>query len=144
MKRLFVKFAAVLILLACWSPLVLADEIKLKISKKDCQWLTVHVPADDVRYKPGVDVRGKKVVPADLSSSRTLKLQDQVLLSLDIPLQEFIGAAAAGRLATADVNVGQISIDTKTREVFYNGQSISPDGQGELVAACRKMDKAKR
>lgn len=128
------------------SPLgvVRAEEIQLLISKQDCRWLSVHVPADDVAYKPGVDVRGKAVAPADLSSSTRLQLQDQILLDLNIPLGFFLGRTAAGRLADADVNAGQVSLDTSTGQVSYNGQPLSDQGRRGLAAACRAMDKAKR
>ena len=39
------------------------------ISGQDCQRLVRHVPAPDVAYKPGVDVHGKPVAPADLPGS---------------------------------------------------------------------------
>jgi len=49
------------------------------ISTQDCQRLVRHVPAPDVAYKPGVDVHGKTVAPADLAGSNTIyQLPDHI------------------------------------------------------------------
>lgn len=39
----------------------------ITVSPSACQALTAHTAADDVAYKPGVDVAGNDVAPADLS-----------------------------------------------------------------------------
>jgi hypothetical protein len=122
----------------------LGDQLRLSVNERDCRWLVVHTPDEDVHFKAGVDVRGKSVVPADLPGNRTLTVQDQLLLNLDIPLAMFLGRSAAGRLARADVNVGQVSIDTETREVFYNGLPVTPEGQSNLTAACRDVLRDRR
>ncbi len=42
-------------------------DFTLRLSKRECRHLIVnHTPAADVAYKPGVDVRGKPVVSADV------------------------------------------------------------------------------
>jgi hypothetical protein len=117
----------------------LANDVKLLISEQDCRWLVIHVADDSISYKPGVDVRGKPVMPADLPDNSKLDLQDQLLLNLDIPLRTFLGRRQAGRLASAEVNVGQVSIDTDSRDVYYNGQPVSDAGRRDLIDACRGM-----
>ncbi|MEQ8229614.1 MAG: hypothetical protein RIA64_16135 [Rhodospirillales bacterium] len=49
---------------------------KARISKKDCRRVMRHRARADVAYKPGVDVRGKKVTPADLSGGFQMVLPD--------------------------------------------------------------------
>ena len=52
---------------------------KVVISGQDCQRLVRHVPAPDVAYKPGIDVHGKAVAPADLPGGGAgFKLPDHI------------------------------------------------------------------
>jgi hypothetical protein len=57
------------------------------MSSGDCNRFVRHHPSADVEYKPGVDVRGKAVAPADLPGSRRIKLPDSY--EFDITLQVF-------------------------------------------------------
>src|SRR3546814_8619488 len=53
----------------------------LTLSAEDCTRLARHYPADDVTYRPGRDVRGKAVAPADLDPGAGLILPDAVVRS---------------------------------------------------------------
>src|SRR4051812_10791297 len=64
-----------------------------------CRQLVQHVPADDVTYKPGVDVHGKAVVPADLGGGSNITMPDQVDIQIGIDL--------ADRLALRDAKKPQ-------------------------------------
>ncbi|NFV79934.1 hypothetical protein [Magnetospirillum aberrantis] len=46
-----------------------AQPLRIVITKTDCSRLIRHVPAPDVAYKPGVDVHGRAVAPADMPGS---------------------------------------------------------------------------
>ena len=56
--------------LVCFAAIFTADVAnagpKVTMTKRDCQRLVRHQARDDVAFKPGVDVRGKKVKSADL------------------------------------------------------------------------------
>ena len=41
----------------------------ITVAPSACQALTAHTPADDAAYRPGVDVDGNTVAPADLNAS---------------------------------------------------------------------------
>ena len=45
-----------------------AADTKVKVSARDCRKLVQHQARSNVNYKPGVDVRGRKIVGADLSA----------------------------------------------------------------------------
>lgn len=79
-----------------------ADEIR--ITSRDCQRIVRHVADADVAYKPGVDVRGKPVAPADLSDSPKLKLPDVYTFDINIDMGRYLGRpedqAAAASAAT--------------------------------------------
>ena len=46
----------------------------ITVAPSACQALTAHTPADDAAYRPGVDVIGNTVAPADLNASGQLNL----------------------------------------------------------------------
>ncbi|MBF0267636.1 MAG: hypothetical protein HQL44_03480 [Alphaproteobacteria bacterium] len=52
----------------------------VRISRQDCSRLIHHAPSADVAYKPGVDVKGRAVAPADLDGgANNIKLLPEVL-----------------------------------------------------------------
>ena len=50
-----------------------AKDTAIRITKSDCIRIVEHHPSAEVAYQPGVDVRGKKVVPADVEASPDLR-----------------------------------------------------------------------
>src|SRR3546814_5653459 len=66
----------------------------LTLSAEDCTRLARHYPADDVTYRPGRDVRGKAVAPADLDPGAGLILPDAVVIPIEIDLFERYGIPA--------------------------------------------------
>jgi hypothetical protein len=83
-----------------------AEETKVTITKKDCRRLVRHSASADVAYKPGVDVRGRKVTPADAGGRRPLKLPDVFEFNVDVDIRKYLGgpeddAAAASAAVIA-------------------------------------------
>lgn len=57
-----------------------AEEVTVTVTRQDCARLVRHMPSADVAYQPGVDVKGRKVAPADLpGSGADLKILPEVL-----------------------------------------------------------------
>src|SRR3546814_11559138 len=54
-----------LLLALAATPPAAAGEAYLTLSENDCTRLARHYPAGEVAYRPGRDVRGKAVAPAD-------------------------------------------------------------------------------
>jgi hypothetical protein len=100
------------------------------ISERDCRRLERHVPAPDVAYRPGVDVRGRTVAPADLNPSVPI-VPERLALSLGVDLRERLGLPPD---IIADLPLGVIEIDRGT--VLFNGRPIAPDVAAGLAAAC--------
>lgn len=105
------------------------------IATKDCQKIVRHSASADVAYKPGVDVYGRKVAGADLGGGSTLKLPDEIAISLDIDLADKYGISAGG-LATPEANVGKVTY--KAGQVYYNGQRLDSSDEAAIAEACRK------
>jgi hypothetical protein len=105
-------------------------------TEADCRLLERHAPAVDVAYKPGVDVRGKPVVPADASPYGQVATPQQVAIDLSLPLRDLVAEPPA-RLGGAEVQVGQVTVDLATSQLAFNGRPLSDPELAQLVAACR-------
>lgn len=97
-----------------------------------CRQLVPHVARDDVTYRPGVDVHGRPVVPADATGSGAA-LPDEITVDLKIPLAQALGTATPPRVGQSDVNVGKVTVDTASRKVLLNGQPL-PDPAAHAIA----------
>ena len=107
---------------------------KLTVSKKDCAGIVAHAPSADVAYKPGTDVHGRKVTPADLGGGSPLKLPKEITIDIGIDLEEKYGLGAGGDY-TGTANVGKVKV--KNGQITFNGQPLGNQEQQAISAACR-------
>ena len=120
----------------------------LTVRTEDCRALTRHVPAKDVEYKAGVDVRGRKVAPADLDSGYPNMVPDEITLDIGVDLADRLGRRQAREMArppitanrpllpyTGTASIGEVTV--RGNEVFWNDQPLLPQEQAALAAACR-------
>lgn len=140
-------------LLAFLPGAALAQNQALSISVTDCQRIVSHKPSADVEYRPGVDVHGKAVVPADLGGGYGMTLPE----SIDIQ----IGVDLADRLALRDnrnkgkgpdpvrkvmpfagyAPLGTLSV--RGNDLYWNDQRLQPQDEALLASACRQGFDAK-
>jgi len=126
-------FAVLLLLPAA----ALAEErAAVTASEADCRWLVKHVASADVAYKPGVDVRGRKVAPADLNGGGSIDVPREIPISLLIPLRNLPVPVAPTLLNRAEIYAGTVTVDRISGKVLYNGKPVGDAGQAELAAAC--------
>lgn len=102
------------------------------IDPAHCRLLPVHHPAPDVTYKPGVDVHGKPVVPADLSKGQRPPVRFEIPLTLALARQLNLAAPVTGLPETAEV--GRIVVEGG--KVLFNGQPIGRQAEDELAVLC--------
>src|SRR3546814_18830555 len=85
-----------------------------------CTRLARHYPAPpnstgDVAYRPGQDVRGKAVAPADLDpgpgDGSGLILPDAVVIPIEVDLFERYGLPANSATFKGDVVIGAVVVD---------------------------------
>ncbi len=126
------------------APSAAAAETTIRIPRADCARLVEHRSAPDVAYKPGVDVRGKKVAPADLPGrSAAIKAPKQVEIAISFnPLR----GAAGSRFDSSELIVGTVQFDLKTGAATFNGQPLTDPEQAELARKCQRVlrDKKRR
>lgn len=118
--------AALLLIL----PAVTGPATAQTIAERDCRRLERHVPAPDVAYRPGVDVRGRAVPPADLAAQPAI-VPERLTIHLGVDLQRRLGLP---RDLIADLPLGIIEIENGT--ALFNGRPLAPDTAAALAAAC--------
>ncbi len=129
----------------------------VKLSTGDCSKLVQHVPAD-AAYKPGVDVRGKPVVPADLGGGSSITIPDEINIQIGIDLADRLALRDARRIQPTTPGLpgqptpsdpvrkvlpyeGKAAIGTLTikgNDAYWNGERIAPQDEVLLAAACAK------
>lgn len=111
-------------------------QTKYVLSEADCRLLTRHVPAPDVAYQPGVDVRGRDVVPADLGGAQTIRVPETFTIDIDVFLADRLGIPADRKQFVPEANVAVVTVDGD--RVYFNGQPLSNLKQQAIADACRK------
>lgn len=94
-----------------------------------CRTVAKHKPADNVIYQPGVDVRGKAVVPADVNETK-MKMPDVVKVPLTIDLARRV-SSLTGQNVQMETNLGMLDIHMDGR-VMYGDQ----DWTEEVMTLC--------
>lgn len=89
-----------------------------------CHVLDKHVPDDDVTYKPGVDVKGNAVAPADLNGGSDFELPETIKIPLTINLAEEFDIDGEYTEDSLNAPLGMIEV-RMDGAVIYNGQDIS-------------------
>lgn len=106
------------------------------ISEADCRLLSRHVPEPSVEFQPGVDVRGRDVVSADLGGRTPIKAPETFGIDIDVFLAERLGIPPDRKLYAPEANVAEVRVEGE--KVYFDGQLISSPHQQEIADACRK------
>lgn len=114
----------------------------VRVSKQDCARVVRHTPAPDVAYKPGVDVYGRKVAPADLGNPSPIKVPDVISFNLTQSLPGL--STATGNIGSAfgEPVIGKITI--QGNQVYFNGKPLGGIGQAEVIKKCREALSGRR
>jgi hypothetical protein len=122
---------------------------KARITKRDCKRLIRHRARADVAYKPGVDVRGNPVVPADASGRFTIPLPDVFEFHVTKDLTTYLGAdedqlaADKATAIAAEKTVAATKAAVTSAELSLAGaQSIADNTAAAATAAKAAADAA--
>ena len=128
------------------------------VSAAECKKLVAHTPNDDVNYKPGVDVRGNKVAPADLDGGYQMELPESIDLQIGVDLADRLairdankrnaaqagaglptgGAAATRKVLPAEGYAPLGTLSIRGNEAYWNGKLLAGSDQAALTLACRQ------
>ena len=127
--------AAVLVaLLLAGAPAVAQAPVDLTV----CRYLPRHRPAADVEYKPGVDVRGNRVAPADLPGSAGAMPMDRFEIPVTLDFAHRLGFVTPGAsVLPGTTEVGRLTM--QGNRMSFNGQPLSGTNEAELYALCRNV-----
>jgi hypothetical protein len=113
---------------------------RIVITRDLCSQVSVqHQPAPDVAYRPGTDVYGRPVAPADLPGSGTNGAYGDLgsRTSTDLLITPQGRGGLAQRGLTGETFVGRVTVDAAGR-VAINGQPVDPPAQSELQLLCAR------
>jgi hypothetical protein len=114
---------------------------QLYVTRQDCKQLVAHHADASVEYKPGVDVHGKYVAPADLPGQETFKLPDKIEFDLKLNPLAYApsqGNAPSGALSNTNVNLGHVEVDLLSGQAKLNGHALDGEQTRLVTEACRK------
>lgn len=122
---------------------------KARITKRDCKRLIRHQARADVAYKPGVDVRGNPVAPADASGGFTIPLPDVFEFNVTKDLTTYLGddedklAADKAAAIAAEKTVAATNAAVTSAELSLAGaQTIADNATAAATAAQAAADAA--
>jgi hypothetical protein len=132
------KFAPALLMFAAalTMPAAASAQGTIRIERRDCARLIAHRPDADVAFRPGVDVRGNAVAPAELDGGSRPELPDSIPILITIDLQERFGIPADSRLFEPNAYIGIAAFRFADGAITFNGQPLTDPEQAALAAAC--------
>lgn len=123
-------------------PAFAAEDQTVRVTTSDCIRIVEHHPSADVAYRPGVDVRGRKVVPADVDASPDLRNILPQVIEFSVALNPLKGGAA--RFGETSLEVGKIGFDMKSRRATFNGKPLTRSETRRISKKCKeRLDDAK-
>ncbi|MFT5540142.1 MAG: hypothetical protein ACI82H_001668 [Alphaproteobacteria bacterium] len=128
----------ILLTLACCALAAPARAETITVTTADCATLMRHVPSPDVAYKPGVDVHGKKVAPADLPGSNPIAVPKIVNIPITIDLAARYGIPATSNLFKAEAYAGTARVRVSDGRAWFNGKPLSSNDAHALAQLCQK------
>ncbi|MGE0254014.1 MAG: hypothetical protein AB7N54_16425 [Alphaproteobacteria bacterium] len=116
-----------------------AQQRTVSVTAADCARLVKHQPAPDVAYRPGVDVHGRPVAPADLDGGTPIALPERFAIPVTVDMAEKLGIPplGSGALHGGEIAVGTVVVTADGRATF-NGQPLQSDASAALAAACQR------
>lgn len=114
------------------APAPQADAATIQIDEAACRYATRHVPSPDTDYKPGADVNGNAVAPADIGEGARIQFPSRFAIPVTTNLAQRLNLPSGFR---EDAFVGLITVDGG--KLSFNGQPIGDDDDAELAVMCR-------
>ena len=123
-----------------------AEQIILVIPEQ-CQLLPPHIPDDNVNYKPGKDVMGRDVVPADIAGGANAFGLGQNGYSFYMIHDALKGSNAAEKFGLTGSQEGRIilgQITVRDGDVLWNGNSLREADRNSIYMLCNAERRGKK
>ena len=124
------------------------------ITPRHCLLLSEHIPDADVAYKPGIDARGRQVVPADIDKRNYLGLGEggysflmthDALNQVETENNNVNSPNQLTPLQEGKIVLGQVTVIDG--DVLWNGQSLKQQDKNQIYLLCdeeKRRNKSKR
>tara|TARA_R110000787_G_scaffold24318_17_gene69146 strand:- start:822 stop:1241 length:420 start_codon:yes stop_codon:yes gene_type:complete len=110
----------------------------VRVSEADCARFAAHVPSSDVAYKPGVDVHGNKVAPADLGGGVTIAAPKSFEIPITMDLQKRLGIpVSSSQYQTQNFTVGVVKWENG--RATFNGEPLQNEEAAKLSVLCQQQ-----
>lgn len=110
----------------------------IRVDPAACRYATRHQPAADVEYRPGVDVHGKPVAPADLPDDGGIQLPDSIDIAITADIARRLGVPA-NPLYRGEAQIGTVTLQGD--KVLFNGRPLQSGAEVDLIALCRQTQR---
>lgn len=117
--------------------LAVEDVIPVSVTKNECRNIVRHVASSDVKYKPGVDVRGKRVVGASTKGDNAFTFKTPDSIEFDLSISPLNAGVAGGQLGETKASVGKVKYDIMKRQVTVDGKPLGDQESAELAEKCK-------
>ncbi len=116
------------------------------VTPGDCLILNKHVPDADVKFKPDVDVRGNKTVPAEIGNKDVLGLDGKgyTFYMTHDALKDNEIAAARGLSGSEEGKIILGSVTVKNGDILWNGSSLKAADRDRIFMLCEEDRRQKR
>lgn len=104
------------------------------VTSGDCAALVEYQHSADVAYRPGVDVRGRAVVGADLAGTPRIALPDEIVIDVTVLVYQYLGQTPPAGLGDTRTTVGRLVFSDG--KLTFNGQTLSDPASDAVAAAC--------
>ncbi len=111
------------------------DPAYLAVDRGVCARMVEHVPDADVTFRPGVDVHGRPVAPADLAPPLVAP-PPVIWIPLDVDLRRRFGIPPDRRFFEGKAYIGTVRVEGD--RVTYDGQDLTDPQAQALAEACRR------
>ena len=98
-----------------------------------CQFFSTYVPADDVDYKPGVDVDGHSVPEADVENEY-FKKPDGISFNITLDAAKYMGITVPNDAVEVNGTIGTVMYQSGA--FTFNGQPLSKDSESSMKSLC--------
>ncbi len=129
----------------CFAILIIysAGAQTVTVMAADCTRLVTYTPSNDVTYRPGVDVYGRKVAPADLNGGLQINMPTEFSIPITVDLQKSLGLPVdPNKFQTRNFTVGTVKF--KNGRACFNDQPLQSEEAAKLSGLCQKQMTTKR
>ena len=112
-----------------------SDPPTIRVDPAACRFVSRHQPSADVEYKPGVDVDGNPVAPADLPDAYAIELPKNIDIAITADIARRFGIAT-NNLYRGEAQIGTVTVQGD--KVLFNGRPLQPAAEADLIALCAR------